>query len=647
MTATFSGTNTPTAGGAGYGDGTTLAFTAAGTAGQVLTSAGASAPTWSVPGISAVTAITSSATLTSSSSGYQQTQMTAIGQAVTMPDATTMTVGSPRFYIDNSKGGYPVGVRDSTGVLLMGIAAGGTAFVSLESASTAAGVWSITGTNLEPGLITIDTTFSSTYLFDTSGHILAPYVALDSDKSIHFLTLSSGFAAVAVDNATKAVGTPVTVSATASMVPRSVFKITSTTAIVFYSSTANTLIAVVLSLSGATTISVGTPSSTLSDTRVGIDNFQGAPRIAQLDTTLYLLSWATADGAGNTSVAAFQVSSGTTVTLGSTVNIIAANNRQDSTTTYGLTATTGFVTYKSGAAAPLTNNGVVVSVTNANPPVCTVNTPASLTGVAGSISTAPPTCKLSATKILLSDNNNISGSIIASVFTIAGVGTTAGTAVSVETSSNDTYYTTSSATRYTPHLFPLTATTALMWYYNSSVSRTIILSESAGTVTKGTMLWGGVSNAISSNQSGGFIMAQGTTEFLASVNVSTTAPYTKRIAPFKISGTTITGGAATVSALVPGDGNLDISARLTSGDYILAPLTAWAANICVFRSNGDFVNSRGAIATPFSGNTSINWDFPIPTVSSNRIILKGISQATTTDAAGTYQGRLISVEIAA
>jgi hypothetical protein len=41
------GTATPTAGGAAYGTGTAYAFTAAGTAGQVLTSAGASAPVWS------------------------------------------------------------------------------------------------------------------------------------------------------------------------------------------------------------------------------------------------------------------------------------------------------------------------------------------------------------------------------------------------------------------------------------------------------------------------------------------------------------------------------------------------------------------------------------------------------------------------
>ena len=46
------GTNssaTPTAGGAGYGTGTAHAYTAAGTTGQVLTSNGAGAPTWSTP----------------------------------------------------------------------------------------------------------------------------------------------------------------------------------------------------------------------------------------------------------------------------------------------------------------------------------------------------------------------------------------------------------------------------------------------------------------------------------------------------------------------------------------------------------------------------------------------------------------------
>lgn len=47
MPVTIVGNNTPTAGGVVYGDGTNYASTAAGTSGQVLTSAGSNAPTWS------------------------------------------------------------------------------------------------------------------------------------------------------------------------------------------------------------------------------------------------------------------------------------------------------------------------------------------------------------------------------------------------------------------------------------------------------------------------------------------------------------------------------------------------------------------------------------------------------------------------
>jgi len=50
MSVIINGSNTPTAGSAAIGNGTELAFTAAGTTGQVLTSNGASAPTWNSAG---------------------------------------------------------------------------------------------------------------------------------------------------------------------------------------------------------------------------------------------------------------------------------------------------------------------------------------------------------------------------------------------------------------------------------------------------------------------------------------------------------------------------------------------------------------------------------------------------------------------
>jgi len=55
MTVIINGSNTPTAGAVAVGDGTTLNFTAAGTAGQILQSNGASVPTWTTAASGTVT----------------------------------------------------------------------------------------------------------------------------------------------------------------------------------------------------------------------------------------------------------------------------------------------------------------------------------------------------------------------------------------------------------------------------------------------------------------------------------------------------------------------------------------------------------------------------------------------------------------
>ena len=66
MAVVITGSNTPTAGGVVYGDGTTYATTTAGSSGQVLTSAGSSAPTWAAsyagPTLGTVVATTSGTT---------------------------------------------------------------------------------------------------------------------------------------------------------------------------------------------------------------------------------------------------------------------------------------------------------------------------------------------------------------------------------------------------------------------------------------------------------------------------------------------------------------------------------------------------------------------------------------------------------
>ena len=113
----YGGTNataTPTAGAIAYGTGTAYAFTSAGTAGQVLTSNGASAPTWSsaatgtvtsVGGTGTVNGITLTGTVTSSGSltlggTLDLSSPPAIGG--TTPAAGTFTVAKATEYIEKS-----------------------------------------------------------------------------------------------------------------------------------------------------------------------------------------------------------------------------------------------------------------------------------------------------------------------------------------------------------------------------------------------------------------------------------------------------------------------------------------------------------------------------------------------------------------
>jgi len=76
-------TDTPTAGGIGYGTGTAHAYTSAGTAGQVLTSNGASAPTW--------TTVSGSGTVTSVAVSGGTTGLTTSGGPITSSGTITLT----------------------------------------------------------------------------------------------------------------------------------------------------------------------------------------------------------------------------------------------------------------------------------------------------------------------------------------------------------------------------------------------------------------------------------------------------------------------------------------------------------------------------------------------------------------------------
>lgn len=84
MPITIDGNNNPTAGGVGYGDGTELAFTSAGTSGQVLTSNGSSAPSWSaLPSVNLATGVTGTLPIANGGTGTTSTTFVNLASNVT------------------------------------------------------------------------------------------------------------------------------------------------------------------------------------------------------------------------------------------------------------------------------------------------------------------------------------------------------------------------------------------------------------------------------------------------------------------------------------------------------------------------------------------------------------------------------------
>lgn len=143
MPVTIAGNNTPTAGGVGYGDGTNLAFTTAGTSGQVLTSGGNAAPAWvtALPQANGGTGATSLSganipvtTANNTFTGTQTFTGTSSALAVVLNDAAeTVTVSataatgtinydvttqSVLFYTTNASGNFTVNLRASSGTSL-------------------------------------------------------------------------------------------------------------------------------------------------------------------------------------------------------------------------------------------------------------------------------------------------------------------------------------------------------------------------------------------------------------------------------------------------------------------------------------------------------------------------------------------------
>ena len=124
MAVIINGSNTPTAGSVTYGDGSTYANNASGTAGQVLTSAGAGVPTWVDQSTLAVGSATNATNANNATSATTATNL-AGGSNGTIPYQSTsgatqmLAVGTAGQVLQTNGAGAPSWITPSAGAMTL------------------------------------------------------------------------------------------------------------------------------------------------------------------------------------------------------------------------------------------------------------------------------------------------------------------------------------------------------------------------------------------------------------------------------------------------------------------------------------------------------------------------------------------------
>jgi len=585
-------------------------------------------------GISSVTAITIPTTLTAAILAYHAIAMTSLGGSITLPDATTLNIGGPRAIFDNTKGLYPVGIRNASGVLIGAIAAGGEAFVALKDNSTAAGVWSMTGSNLEPGLVTLDTPLTSTY----AGQNFMASLVIDATTSLHFAAVTAGgFSAFVVDSLGNVISTPLYIDPTPGAVPVAAFKVTATTFILFYSVSTIYSGAILLTLTGASPsfgLTAGSGTAAADGLAWANEDLIGAPKLVQLTPNLYFAAYTSSTTARCVAISV----AGTAVTNGPLVDTTVATSTANAVAAVALTATTALFLYS-------VSNAMVARVVTIAGTTCTLA--ASATSPITSTQTALASfALLSPTKLVVaSDASSSTASSV--VLTIAGTVVSWGASVTVDSTNagltSALIYIGGGATRYVPHLFPLSANTALLWWQDNTSpfgSRTTVLTENAGTVTVGPIFYNTIAyaNAIGA----GFPSQFGATEFLtAQVTATGGGGYQQIFVANKIAGTAITKGASKYLPIYEPPTTMAMT-RISAGKYLIsaaAPLNVTTVTgIHVVSTNGDAINYGGSISC---APITIARHIPI---SATRAVLVGYTKSNPSSAAAS-QVRVINMEI--
>ncbi len=274
--------NTPiinyTANSALLGNGTSLfQEVAPGTAGNVLTSNGTTWTSATAPagGITNVVTATGNTTLTSTPTLLRITP-TDYGTTVKLPDATTMTVGTGKFEIENLSQ-FHVRITNTSDTLLGFVNAYSTVEIELANNSTAAGAWTLNNA-LRLGVSSERENQFTTEGFTTiAGNSTLP-IELDSNRVLFlFRTNGNLIYGQVYAQSTNTYGSQTLIRNAAAGLHCGAVRIGANTVIVASSTAGTAFEAVVLSISG-TTITVNTAAtSTLPATLASSFAFKAVP----------------------------------------------------------------------------------------------------------------------------------------------------------------------------------------------------------------------------------------------------------------------------------------------------------------------------------------------------------------------------------
>jgi hypothetical protein len=213
-------TSTPTAGAVPYGTGTAYAFTAAGTVGQVLTSAGASVPTWTTPTTGTVTSVAATVPSVLSISGspittsgtlaitYSGTALPVVngGTGVTTSTGTGNTVlsTSPTFETSIGSSAAFNAFEQATSLTIGYTAASGTTTTNINTAGGGSGTKTINigggGTAGQTTVIDIGTQNGGTSTVSLYGHTVIS-VTDNTNAALRITQLGTGNALLVEDSA--------------------------------------------------------------------------------------------------------------------------------------------------------------------------------------------------------------------------------------------------------------------------------------------------------------------------------------------------------------------------------------------------------------------------------------------------------------